>query len=79
MCCHKHGIEDFDLQIQMNKLDMSLLCEDGELLAYHKNQYEELRQKELKLLTGKRYHTNASHCYWYWLQREGYKNKTEIE
>jgi len=69
MCCYKQSIEDFDLQIKINDAEMQSLCDDGKPLPYHEDKYHELKAKEHKLLTGKRFHQNASHCYWYWLQR----------
>ena len=69
MCCYKQSIEDFDLQIRINDAEMQSLCENGKPLPYHEDKYHELKAKEHKLLTAKRFHQNASHCYWYWLQR----------
>ena len=69
MCCHKHSIDDFDLQIEINELDMQLLCEDGKPLPYHQDRVFELQQKKHRLYMGKRFHQNAKHCNWYWMHR----------
>jgi hypothetical protein len=70
MSCHEHAINDFDLQLEMNSLQMSMLMADGKVLDYHMNEYEDFEQKKLKLLVGKRFHQNASNAYWYHMQRE---------
>jgi len=70
MSCHEHAIKDFDLQLEMNGLQMEMLMEDGKVLDYHMSEYEDLEQKKLKLLVGKRFHQNASNAYWYHMQRE---------
>jgi hypothetical protein len=70
MNCHEHAIKDFDLQLEMNGLQMEMLMENNKVLDYHMAEYEDLEQKKLKLLIGKRFHQNASHAYWYYLQRE---------
>jgi hypothetical protein len=44
--------------------------EDGKVVPYQIEEYEDLEQKKLKLLLGKRFHQNASNAYWYWIQRE---------
>ena len=70
MSCHEHAIKDFDLQLEMNGLQMDMLMEDGKVLDYHMSEYEDLEQRKLKLLVGKRFHQNAYNAYWYWIQRE---------
>jgi len=70
MSCHEHAIKDFDLQLEMNGLQMDMLMEDGKVLDYHMSEYEDLEQRKLKLLVGKRFHQNARNAYWYWIQRE---------
>ena len=70
MSCHDHAIKDFDLQLEMNGLQMEMLMEEGKVLDYHMSEYEDLEQKKLKLLVGKRFHQNAANAYWYWTQRE---------
>ena len=69
MCCHKQSVADFNLQIEINELDMAMLCDDGEPLPYHEDKMQELQAKKQKLFMGKRFHQNASNCYWYWMQR----------
>jgi len=70
MSCHQHALKDFDLQIEMNDLEMNMLKDQGEVLPYNESKMEDLEQKKLKLLLGKRFHQNASNAYWYYLQRE---------
>jgi hypothetical protein len=70
MSCHEHAIEDFNLQLEMNALEINMLSDGEEVLPYNEERLDELEQKKLKLLVGKRFHQNASHAYWYWLQRE---------
>ena len=70
MSCHEHAIKDFDLQLEMNVLQMDMLMEEDKVLDYHMDEYEDLEQKKLKLLIGKRFHQNACNAYWYWIQRE---------
>ena len=70
MNCHEHAIKDFDLQLEMNVLQMDMLMEEGKVLDYHMADFEDLEQKKLKLLIGKRFHQNACNAYWYWTQRE---------
>ena len=70
MSCHEHAIKDFDLQLEMNGLQMTMLMEEGKVLDYHMSEYEDLEQKKLKLLVGKRFHQNAANAYWYHMQRE---------
>jgi hypothetical protein len=70
MSCHDHALKDFELQLEMNCLQADMLKENGHVLPYHIDEYEDLEQKKLKLLLGKRFHQNASHAYWYYLQKE---------
>lgn len=70
MSCHDHAIKDFDLQLEMNGLQLDMLKENGEVIPYHLDEHGDLEEKKLKLLVGKRFHQNASNAYWYYLQRE---------
>jgi len=70
MNCHEHAIKDFDLQLEMNGLELDMLSDGQDVPPYNENKYEELEQKKLKLLTGKRFHQNACNAYWYYLQKE---------
>ena len=70
MSCHDHALKDFELQLEMNCLQADMLKENGHVIPYHMDEYEDLEQKKLKLLLGKRFHQNASHAYWYYLQKE---------
>jgi hypothetical protein len=53
----------------MNELEMSMLCDGDEPVPYHNDKVDELEQKKLKLLLGKRFHQNAARAYWYYLAR----------
>lgn len=69
MNCHQQAVKDFDLQIEMNELELSMLKDNGEVLPYNENKVDDLEQKKLKLLLGKRFHQNASNAYWYHMER----------
>ena len=69
MSCHQHAVDDFDLQIQMNELEQSMLCDGEDVLPYQSGKMDELEQKKLKLLLGKRFHRNASRAYWFYIMK----------
>lgn len=70
MNCHQHAIKDFDLQLEMNDLEMNMLKDGGgDVLPYNESRMDDLEQKKLKLLLGKRFHQNAAHAYWYYLEK----------
>lgn len=70
MNCHQHAIKDFDLQLEMNDLEMNMLKDgSGDVLPYNESRMDDLEQKKLKLLLGKRFHQNAAHAYWYYLEK----------
>lgn len=71
MNCHQHAVKDFDLQIEMNDLEFNLLKDGEDVLPYNETRAEELEQKKLKLLLGKRFHQNAMNAYWYYLAKMG--------
>ncbi len=71
MNCHQHAVKDFDLQIEMTELEMNMLKDDGQVLPYNASRMEDLEQKKLKLLLGKRFHQNATNAYWYYLEMSG--------
>jgi hypothetical protein len=71
MNCHQHALKDFDLQIEMNDLEMDMLKDQGEILPYNEGKMDDLEQKKLKLLLGKRFHQNAANAYWYYLAKAG--------
>jgi hypothetical protein len=71
MNCHQHAVSDFDLQIEMNDLELDMLKDHGEILPYNESRADELEQKKLKLLLGKRFHQNAMNAYWYYLAKIG--------
>ena len=71
MNCHQHAVKDFDLQIEMKELEINMLTDravPGEVLPYNHDKCDELEQKKLKLLLGKRFHQNAANAYWYYLE-----------
>ena len=70
MCCHQHNLDDYTTQMELNELEMTMLCDNGEPLPYNEDKMHELEEKKLKLLMGKRFHQNAKHCYWYWMQKK---------
>jgi len=70
MTCHRHAAEDCGLQVEMNVIERSLLCDEGVVVPYHAEEVDELDQRKLRLLTAKRFHQNASHAYWYFLMKE---------
>lgn len=69
MSCHQHAVDDFDLQIQMNELEQSMLCDGEDVLPYQSGRIDDLEQKKLKLLLGKRFHRNASRAYWFYIMK----------
>lgn len=69
MHCHQHAVKDFDLQVEMNELEINMLKDNGEVLPYNESKIEDLEQKKLKLLLGKRFHQNATNAYWYYLEK----------
>ena len=68
--CHEQAIEDFQLQIEMIDLELAMLSDDGDVLPYNESKAQELEEKKLKLLSGKRFQINARNCYWYYLMKE---------
>ena len=71
MIGHQQAVKDFDLQIEMNDLEMNMLQDGDEILPYNISKADDLEQKKLKLLSGKRYHQNAANAYWYYLAKSG--------
>jgi hypothetical protein len=71
MIGHQQAVKDFDLQIEMNDLETNLLHDGDEVMPYNECKVEDLEQKKLKLLYGKRYHQNAANAYWYHLAKSG--------
>lgn len=69
MHCHQHAVKDFDLQIEMNDLELNMLNPDGEVHPLDEDRLDELEQKKLKLLLGKRFHQNATNAYWYFIEK----------
>lgn len=65
MCCHQQTVDDFQMQIDMLNMEINLVCEDGDVPAYKEAKLDELEERKLKLLSGKRFHQNARHAYWY--------------
>jgi hypothetical protein len=71
MNCHQQAVKDFDLQLQMNDLEIDMLKDQDQVLPYNETRSDELDQKKLKLLLGKRFHQNAMNAYWYYLAKMG--------
>jgi len=54
----------------MVELEMKMCSDEEGVLPYQEKRLEELEERKLKLLGGKRFHVNASSCYWYYLAKE---------
>lgn len=65
MCCHQQSVDDFQIQIDMVEMEINLVSEDGDIPPYKEAKIDELEERKLKLLSGKRFHQNARHAYWY--------------
>lgn len=70
MQCHNQAVADFDLQLQMIDLELKMCTDEEGVLPYQEKKVDELEERKLKLLGGKRFHANASSCYWYYLAKE---------
>jgi hypothetical protein len=55
----------------MNDLEIDMLKDQDQVLPYNETRADELDQKKLKLLLGKRFHQNAMNAYWYYLAKCG--------
>jgi len=75
MCCHQQSVDDFQMQIDMIDIELSMFGTDQDLQPFEVDKVDELEQKKLKLLAGKRFHQNARHCYWYYVARAEQKHK----
>lgn len=54
------------MQIDMIDMEISMLCEEGRgVPPYQETKLDDLEERKLKLLSGKRFHQNARHAYWY--------------
>ncbi len=74
MSCHQHAVNDFDLQLNINDLEIGMLTDhtsSKEVFPYNEARIEELEAKKLKLLLSKRFHQNATNAYWYYVERQG--------
>ncbi len=74
MSCHQHAVNDFDLQLNINDLEIGMLTDhtsSKEVFPYNETRVEELETKKLKLLLSKRFHQNATNAYWYYVERQG--------
>lgn len=70
MCrCHEQAVDDFQLQIEMVDLELAMLCDNGDTLPYNEAKAQELEEKKLKLLGGKRFHLNSRNAYWFYLMK----------
>ena len=75
MCCHQQSVDDFQMQIDMIDIELSMFGTDQDLQPFEVDKVDELEQKKLKLLAGKRFHQNARHCSWYYVARAEQKHK----
>ena len=53
----------------MIELELAMLSDDGDILPYNESKGQELEERKLKLMTGKRFQTNARNAYWYYLMK----------
>jgi len=70
MICHKQAVDDFDLQLQVVDLEIKGCSDENGVLPYQESKLEELEERKIKLLSGKRFHVNASNAYWYYVERQ---------
>ena len=65
---HEQAVEDFRLQIKLCEIDLKLLeDDDGEVLAYKKDEYASILEKQKRLVLGLRFHLNASFAFDYYV------------
>ena len=70
MCrCHEQAVDDFQLQVEMVDIELAMLCDNGDTLPYNEAKAQELEEKKLKLLSGKRFHMNSRNAYWFYLMK----------
>ena len=64
--CHKHAVSDIEMQMQA--LDSEMELENRQDVPYNAAKIDQLHERRIKLINAKRYHTNAAHAYWYYMQ-----------
>ena len=68
---HEQAVEDFRLQIKLCEIDLKLLeDDDGEVLAYKKDEYASILEKQKRLVLGLRFHLNASFAFDYFANED---------
>lgn len=70
MTCHHQAVADFDIQLEMVDLEIKLCSDDQGVLPYQEAKLEELEERKVKLLAGKRFHANAGNAYWYYIEKQ---------
>jgi hypothetical protein len=75
MTCHNHAVEDCELQIQIHDISCSLKYDNDNIAPYQEEEIDEMENRKLRLLAGKRFHLTAARAYWYYLVKV---NKTNI-
>jgi hypothetical protein len=66
MTCHNQAVEDFNIQLQMVDIEINAYTD----CDYNQSKVDDLEDRKLKLLAGKRFHANASHAYWYYIEKQ---------
>mgnify|MGYP003130110789 FL=1 len=64
--CHLHAVEDIVMQMEVLESEMEL--ENRQDVPYNASRIDQLHERRIKLINAKRYHTNASNAYWYYMQ-----------
>ena len=64
--CHLHAVEDIVMQMEVLESEMEL--ENRQDVPYNASRIDQLHERRIKLINAKRYHTNAAHAYWYYMQ-----------
>lgn len=70
MTCHKQAVADFDIQLEMVDIEIKLCSDDQGVLPYQEDKLDELEERKVKLLAGKRFHANAANAYWYYIEKQ---------
>ena len=69
MTCHNHAVEDCDLQIQIHDINKSLKYDSDNLAPYQEEDIDEMENRKLRLLAGKRFHLTSARAYWFYLAK----------
>lgn len=70
MTCHKQAVADFDIQLEMVDIEIKMCSDDQGVLPYQEDKLDELEERKVKLLAGKRFHANAANAYWYYIEKQ---------